>query len=306
VRGIRVPLLAAGTLLVLAMPAWAFAQAASPATSSVPATSAGGAAGAYNLYFTLPSSTTSGCMVCHGDPNLVRIQDGVTVSMYVDPAVLENSAHKDTQCTGCHLDFAYSVPHSNTTSDEWRSIAKLACKNCHQDSNASFSKGVHSLSPTATASPTATVTVPAQTTGKPKPLCGDCHGGHDIQTLKNNPAAQEALHKDGQRICGDCHQDYWDNYDDYYHGEAYKRGSSDAPACWQCHKWHDILPSKDPRSSVNDANLIETCSQCHEHEPNDDYVSYSRLIHGEVDVRAENPLYEFLEQAISTVASWFS
>ena len=29
-------------------------------------------------------------------------------------------------------------------------------------------------------------------------------------------------------LCADCHPDYWDNYNDYYHGAAYKRGATDA------------------------------------------------------------------------------
>jgi hypothetical protein len=124
--------------------------------------------------------------------------------------------------------------------------------------------------------------------------------------LTDNPEGQQALHEQGQRICGDCHQDYWDNYDDYYHGAAYKAGAPDAPACWQCHKAHDILRSTDRRSSVNEVNLVATCGQCHTNEPNDDYVSYSVYVHGKEDVRAENPLYAFFEQAYQTVASWFN
>ena len=301
-RGFRVPLLAAGILLVLAMPAWAFAQTAGTAAPSTPTTSSAGST-YYDLSFTLPTASQSGCMVCHGDPNLVRVEDGVTVSMYVDPAVIENSAHKDTQCTGCHLDFAYSVPHSNAVSDEWRSIAKTACKNCHQEANLAYSKGAHSLTPTATA-PT-TVTVPVQEPDNVKPLCGDCHGGHDIQMLTDNPDGQEALHADGYRICGSCHQDYWDNYDDYYHGAAYKNGAPDAPACWQCHLAHDILPSSNQRSSVNEINLVETCGQCHKNEPNDDYVSYSAYIHGKEEVRSQNPVFAFLQASYETIASWF-
>jgi hypothetical protein len=303
VRGIRVPLVAAGIVLVLLTPAWAYAQTASPATPSATTTTpASGGGTTYDLSFTLPTAAKSGCMVCHGDPNLVRIQGGVTTSMYVDAAVIESSAHKDIQCTGCHLDFAYSVPHSNTTSDDWRAIAKLACKNCHQDAFAAYGKGVHSPTPTPTV---AAVTVPVQTTDKPKPLCGDCHGGHDIQMLTNNPANKAALHKDGFRICGDCHPDYWDNYDDYYHGAAYKAGALDAPACWQCHQAHDILPSTDKRSSVNEVNLAETCGQCHTHQPNDSYLSYSAYIHGKDDVRAENPVWAFLKQGYETIVSWF-
>lgn len=310
-RGIRVPLLAAVTLLVLSMPAWAVAQASSPATSSASVVTSlpGGTGQTYDLSFGLPAAAKSGCMVCHGDPNLVRIQNGVTVSMYVSAAVLENSAHAQTQCTGCHLDFAYTAPHTNAATEEWRVIAKSSCKNCHQAAFTANSGGVHGPKPTSTQStstPAASKSVSGSGVGKPLPLCGDCHGGHDIQMLTDNPEGQQALHEQGKRVCGVCHQDYWDNYDDYYHGAAYKTGAPDAPACWQCHNAHDILRSTDRRSSVNEANLAETCGQCHTHEPNETYLSYSKFIHGKADVQSRNPVYAFFQRAYETIASWFN
>jgi len=33
--------------------------------------------------------------------------------------------------------------------------------------------------------------------------------------------------------------------------------------CASCHGVHNILPSSDPRSSVNAANLAKTCGVCH-------------------------------------------
>lgn len=309
-RGIRVPLIAAGIAISLSMPAWAYAQAASPAVSSTVSVAASGTTDTYDLSFTLPTSAQSGCMVCHGDPNLVRIENGVTVSMYVSAAQIASSAHATTQCTGCHMDFAYTVPHANAANDSWRAVAKLACKNCHKESFNAYSKGVHSPTPTptttATASAATSPSVSGSGAGKPKPLCGDCHGGHDIQMLTDNPEAQQAMHADGQRMCGRCHQDYWDNYDDYYHGAAYKHGAPDAPACWQCHRAHDILPSTDRRSSVNAVNLADTCGQCHTHQPNDAYLAYSKFIHGKAQVRANNPVYALFQRVFETVASWFN
>jgi len=48
-----------------------------------------------------------------------------------------------------------------------------------------------------------------------------------------------------------------------YHGLASKLGSQVVANCASCHGVHNILPSSDARSTVNKANLIKTCGQCH-------------------------------------------
>ena len=48
-----------------------------------------------------------------------------------------------------------------------------------------------------------------------------------------------------------------------YHGMASKVGSNTVANCASCHGVHDILPSSDPRSKINSANLAETCGKCH-------------------------------------------
>jgi len=53
------------------------------------------------------------------------------------------------------------------------------------------------------------------------------------------------------------------SYFDSYHGLASEGGSVVAANCSSCHGVHDILPSSDPRSSINRANLDATCGKCH-------------------------------------------
>jgi cytochrome b subunit of formate dehydrogenase len=48
-----------------------------------------------------------------------------------------------------------------------------------------------------------------------------------------------------------------------YHGLASKMGSSVVANCASCHGVHNILPSADPKSMVNHANLTTTCGKCH-------------------------------------------
>ena len=53
------------------------------------------------------------------------------------------------------------------------------------------------------------------------------------------------------------------SYFDSYHGLAAEGGSVVAANCSSCHGVHDILPSSDPRSTINRANLDATCGKCH-------------------------------------------
>jgi cytochrome b subunit of formate dehydrogenase len=53
-------------------------------------------------------------------------------------------------------------------------------------------------------------------------------------------------------------------YFDSYHGLATEGGSLVAANCSTCHGVHNILPSSDPRSTINRANLDATCGKCHQ------------------------------------------
>lgn len=295
------------TLVTLVTAAPVAGYAASPETPSKDAT------GTYDLEFSLPTAGMSGCQVCHGDPNLAKASADATVSLFVDPEALAESAHAEQACTNCHTDFAFKTPHDNVVNgSDWRSTAKLACKNCkeHEDEFTEYSAGAHSP---AGASGAATRTVTASGEPAEVPLCGDCHGGHRIAS-KEDTAAAQAYHRLGDEICGECHVEAADSYDDYYHGAAYRKGAADAPACWDCHGTHKILPASDPSSMVNEAHLKETCGQpgCHEGEVTDEFLEYAQLIHGRSELMQENPLWaaydsarESLQQFIGSIRSWF-
>jgi hypothetical protein len=277
--------------------------AAKPAARSAPASATQG----YSMDFTLPTLGKSGCMVCHGDRNLIRVQGNQYVSYYVDENTLRGSAHGRILCTGCHVDFAFKAPHKNANSEDWRKTARLACKNCHQEAYDAFSKGVHSVS-----------SKPGQVDPKAdqKPLCGDCHGAHDISVLASSVAGQNRLAADGYRVCGRCHKEQWDSYADYYHGAAYRRGAIDAPACWDCHEAHTTLPSSDRRASTYPDRLIATCGKCHD-GVTEGFVSYVGLVHRRGKALSDNPVYAFLQSVqegisntlsniVGTVRSWFT
>ncbi len=252
----------------------------------------------YDLDWTLPTAGKSGCNVCHGDENLVRIQNGKMVSLYVDTAVLQNSAHKNVPCTSCHVDFAYKTPHDAIVKkgDEWRAIAKLSCKNCHKDAFTLYTSGAHS--PAGRPGDTSSTVGAADSSapGKLRPLCGDCHGGHGIPS-KEDTAGKEAVHASAVAMCGGCHAKYSGEYMDYYHGRAYQAGASDAPACWQCHETHQVLPAADRKSLVNRNNLPETCGTCHAGEIDDAFLDFGVLVHNARQIYDQNPLYAAVNSA---------
>ena len=48
-----------------------------------------------------------------------------------------------------------------------------------------------------------------------------------------------------------------------FHGLAAKAGNQTVANCASCHGVHNILPSSDPKSTINAKNLAATCGKCH-------------------------------------------
>jgi hypothetical protein len=105
------------------------------------------------------------------------------------------------------------------------------------------------------------------------PVCTNCHGEHNIrapewETSKVTPA-------NVANTCAKCHNSMTlarkydlplnrlESFQKTFHGTALQLNSVSVANCASCHGSHDILPSKDPRSSVNPNNLPRTCGRCH-------------------------------------------
>ncbi|MFA5866624.1 MAG: hypothetical protein WC891_01465 [Actinomycetota bacterium] len=239
--------------------------------------------------FTIGIPGKTGCLVCHGDPKLTQVK--AKRSLYISDIELMSSVHKELACVKCHTDFnpaSAAQSHQGLTTDS-RTIAGLACKNCHEHSKQLkiYDKSIHGR-----------LTLGGDSKA---PTCADCHGAHGIKSFKKNAAYKQEFHATAAQVCGQCHQDYYEAYNDYYHGAAYKTDAPDAPACWDCHGSHEILPAKDSTSKVADRNLAKTCGSCHadSHEP---FVAFADMIHGRPKLMKKNIVIKYKDMLVT----WFS
>lgn len=216
----------------------------------------------------------SGCYVCHGNQLLIKNIGGKMISFYIDKNSMDVSPHKNVACTACHRDF--TAKNHRPTPKNWKVVASLSCIRCHKHKKqyGEYIKSIHGQ---------------RALRGQKGATCGDCHDVHNIKTLKDKKF-RVAFQLSSKEVCGKCHLNRYNNYDDYYHGRAYRRMAPDAPACWECHGSHKILPTKEPNSMVNPKNLPKTCEKCHPGSTKN-FCGYASAIHGTEKLKSENPLF---------------
>jgi len=173
---------------------------------------------------------------------------------------------REVNCTQCHQ-YHWKVEDGEVT-PHW---THRDCGKCHQEQFEAWKISAHGRS---------------RDVGNKEPAtCIDCHG--ESRILKPE------LQFDSETIvetCSRCHADrelmlsyginpyVVEGYRDTYHGKLYavhEEGLHFA-TCTNCHGYHNILEPEDPLSSVNRANTLETCRQCHE-DANEKFVTY--LVH---------------------------
>jgi cytochrome b subunit of formate dehydrogenase len=204
------------------------------------------------------------CGRCHGQKFLMEsngesAQPFLSYQESVHGRAVANGSQKAAVCTDCH-----GTHEILLASDPRSPISKFnvpaTCGQCHTDVANTFMQSIHGQA--------------IARGNQLAPVCTDCHGIHSIKSIKNPnaPAAEQNLSRD---ICARCHegvrlsQEFGvpgnpvTSYFDSYHGLAAKGGSVVAANCSSCHGVHNILPSSDPRSTINRANLDATCGKCH-------------------------------------------
>jgi len=130
-----------------------------------------------------------------------------------------------------------------------------------------------------------------------KKLAASVHGTLSCTGCHADLENKELPHEDDlARVnCGSCHADIAALHEKSLHGKAVRRGDPLSPRCQDCHGGHDILPVKDPASTVSAALVPYVCGKCHQegtpvmrqrviHESNI-LENYSESMHGEALLR---------------------
>ncbi|HVP55443.1 MAG TPA: cytochrome b/b6 domain-containing protein [Candidatus Eisenbacteria bacterium] len=203
------------------------------------------------------------CGACHAK-QLVMASSGVSSTTYgsyeqsVHGKAVKGGSEYAAVCTDCHG--AHDIL---TGTDPKSPIAKFnvpaTCGKCHAQVEKEFMQSIHGE---------------ALLRGNWRaPVCTDCHGIHTIEAPTNPKSSVAAANV--ENTCASCHASVKltsefgvpgnrvSSYLSSYHGMASRVGSAMVANCASCHGVHNILPSSDPRSTINPANLAKTCGQCH-------------------------------------------
>lgn len=163
------------------------------------------------------------------------------------------------------------------------------CGRCHQSVEQDYTEGIHGQ-----------LAARGETDA---PVCTDCHGEHGILS-PDDPRSPVSRSKVAEMTCSPCHEstvlnekyglqtDRLTTFIDSYHGLKSKAGDTHVANCASCHGVHRILPSSDPTSTVNPANLQATCGECH---PNISAKMAANPIHGVSGEGLQTPIAGLVE-----------
>jgi hypothetical protein len=187
-----------------------------------------------------------------------------------------SDAHaKRALCAGCHG--AHDVQEPELAASTMNPLRQLrTCGGCHDSIAAIWRTDVH-------ADTLRTLLAAGALDEDPDhlPGCTACHGAHGMAPVKGGELASAAVLR-----CAACHEHYAESYYESYHGQAVRLGSRAAAACADCHGAHGIRPSRESASRTARANLVATCSGCHQ-RVRAAFVAYDA--HPEPLNRARNP-----------------
>ena len=137
--------------------------------------------------------------------------------------------------------------------------------------------------------------------------CASCHGGDPTSDDPDKAMSRKAGwkgkidRKQVSQLCGSCHSDpaymrrfnpslrtdQLSQYRTSVHGKRLASGDTKVAVCTDCHSVHDLRVPTDPVSSVNPANVANTCAHCHADAaymsaykiPTNQFAEYSKSVH---------------------------
>ena len=204
------------------------------------------------------------CGRCHGQTFLMESngesgQPFVSYQQSVHGLAIEKGSKKAAVCTDCHGSHEI-LPANDAKSPIYKFNVPATCGKCHGAVEQTFMQSIHGQG--------------ISRGNGLAPVCTDCHGIHSIKAHvdPNSSVSEQNL---ARTTCAQCHEgvrlslefgvqgNRVSSYLDSYHGMAAEGGSVVVANCASCHGVHNILPSSDPRSTINRANLDVTCGKCH-------------------------------------------
>ena len=204
------------------------------------------------------------CGTCHSQKFVMEAsghsaQPFLSYEESVHGRAVANGSQKAAVCTDCHGSHEI-LSASDPKSSIFKFNVPQTCAKCHDGVKQEFMGSIHGQ---------------AVARGNSlAPVCTDCHGIHSIKSHAD-PTSSVSAQNLARTTCARCHegvrlsQEFGmpdrraTTYLASYHGLASKLGSQVVANCASCHGVHNILPSSDPRSTINHANLVKTCGQCH-------------------------------------------
>lgn len=220
------------------------------------------------------------CLDCHsttGDATGILPQD--------DEKSTINRANIARTCARCHEQPAGSFHDSIHGKGQGRGInASATCSDCH---------GSHEIYPASDARSLLSKANTPNTCAKcHTSILSDWHDSSHFAALKRNdprapvcttchtavshaPAPANLREFDFQIVqqCSKCHEKQAPSYRETFHGQAAALDYRPAATCVDCHTPHRNLPPQDALSTVNRANLVQTCARCHQNA-NANFVTY--------------------------------
>jgi cytochrome b subunit of formate dehydrogenase len=204
------------------------------------------------------------CAACHSNPEFLakhQIPFAKPVEAYrlsVHGREVAKGNTKAASCSDCHGSHDILPPEDPKAKVNRANVA-ATCGACHSQIKDIYLQSVHGKA--------------VGQGSKDAPTCTGCHGEHDILAPQEAGSLVNAT-RVSTVTCGRCHGDERLNarynfgdkvtaYQDSFHGLAIREGQKTVANCASCHGVHNILPSTDPRSTINPANLKNTCGQCH-------------------------------------------
>lgn len=192
------------------------------------------------------------CEKCHSHEDKVsgnaaiKAREGISAKYEMSihgKGLLESGLTVTATCADCHTSHK-ELPASDPLSSVHPDNISSTCAKCHLGIYEKFRKSIHSPEITKT--------------DKKLPGCADCHKSHSIERVDKNDFRKGIIDQ-----CGQCHMDVAETYFETFHGKVTQLGSVNTAHCYDCHGAHNILPTYNPESTLNRANIVETCKTCH-------------------------------------------